>query len=151
MALPADLPRVEFIHFFTDVANEKICCDEALLTRIGEEGSEELHVIPARVEVRRPIRSKHACPACEEGVRIAPPVAKLLTKSNASSTLLAYVATGKYQNTLPLNRQAEIFFRLGVEIPRNTLACRMVETGARLAPAIGALASRTADGAGYSC
>lgn len=57
-------------------------------------------------------------------------------KANASATLLAYVATAKYQDALPLYRQSQIFARHGAEIPRNTLARWMVQAGERIAPLI---------------
>ncbi|MCJ8286363.1 IS66 family transposase [Halomonas sp.] len=137
IALPAELPRVEIVHDLPD--DEKTCCDGQPLTRIGEDISEELHVVPARVEVIRHLRPKYACPTCEEDVYVASPVAKLLPKSNASSTLLAYVATAKYQDALPLYRQSTIFARHGVDIPRNTMARWIVEAGARLTLVIEAL------------
>lgn len=138
VALPAELPRIEVVHDLPD--DEKVCPDDGTpLKRIGEEVSEELHVVPARVEVIRHVRPKYACPVCEEGVSLTPPPAKLLPKSNASATLLAYIATAKYQDALPLYRQSQIFARHGAEIPRNTLARWMVQVGERLMPLVDAL------------
>ena len=135
VALPPELPRVEVIH---ELPNDARHChdDGTALKVIGEEVSEELHVVPARIEVIRHVRHQYACPTCEEGVKIAPAPAKLLPKSNASATLLAYVATAKYQDALPLYRQSQIFARHGAEIPRNTLARWMVQAGERIAPLI---------------
>ncbi|SHF88124.1 transposase [Modicisalibacter ilicicola DSM 19980] len=135
VALPPELPRVEVVHELPE-ATRHCAEDGTALKVIGEAISEELHVVPARVEVIRHVRRKYACPACEEGVQTAPPPAKLLPKSNASATLLAYVATAKYQDALPLYRQSQIFARHGAEIPRNTLARWMVQTGERMAPLI---------------
>ena len=138
LALPPELPRVEVVHELPE--DTRRCAEDGTeLKVIGEEISEELHVVPARVEVIRHVRRKYACPACEEGVQIAPPPAKLLPKSNASATLLAYIATAKYQDALPLYRQSQIFARHGIEIPRNTLARWMVQVGERLMPLVEAL------------
>ena len=135
IALPPELPRVEVVHELPEEARH--CAeDDTALKVIGEEVSEELHVVPARIEVIRHVRHKYACPACEDGVQIAPAPAKLLPKSNASATLLAYVATAKYQDALPLYRQRQIFARHGAEIPRNTLARWMIQAGERLTPLI---------------
>lgn len=135
VTLPPELPRVEVVHELPE--DERQCAvDGVELKAIGEEVSETLHVVPARVEVIRQVRVKYACPACEEGVHIAPAPAKLLPKSNASATLLAYIATAKYQDALPLYRQSQIFARHGAEIPRNTLARWMVQVGERLTPLI---------------
>jgi transposase len=138
VALPPELPRVEVVHELPE--DTRHCAEDGTsLKVIGQEVSEELHVVPARIEVIRHVRLKYACPACEEGVQIAPAPAKLLPKSNASATLLAYVATAKYQDALPLYRQSQIFARHGAEIPRNTLARWMVQVGERLLPLVDAL------------
>ncbi|MBZ0332547.1 IS66 family transposase [Halomonas sp. ANAO-440] len=138
VALPPELPRVDVVHELPEEARH--CTEDGTeLKIIGEEVSEELHVVPARIEVIRHVRRKYACPACEEGVQIAPAPAKLLPKSNASATLLAYVATAKYQDALPLYRQSQIFARHGAEIPRNTLARWMVQVGERMTPLVEAL------------
>lgn len=135
VALPPELPRTEVVHELDDT--ERLCAEDGNeLKVIGEEISEELHVVPARVEVIRHVRRKYACPSCEENVKTAPAPAKLLPKSNASATLLAYVATAKYQDALPLYRQSQIFARHGADIPRNTLARWMVQAGQRLLPLI---------------
>ncbi|SDO47859.1 Transposase [Vreelandella arcis] len=135
VALPPELPRVEVVHELSEEARH--CQDDGTaLTVIGEAVSEELHVVPARVEVIRHVRRKYACRTCEEGVKIAAAPAKLLPKSNASATLLAYVATAKYQDALPLYRQSQLFARHGAEIPRNTLARWMVQAGERITPLI---------------
>lgn len=138
VTLPPELPRVDVIHELPEAARH--CAEDGIeLKIIGEDVSEELHVVPARAEVIRHVRRKYACPVCEAGVTIAPAPVKLLPKSNASATLLAYVATAKYQDALPLYRQSQIFARHGVEIPRNTLARWMVQVGERLMPLINAL------------
>ena len=71
LALPAELPRVEIVH---DVTNDQKRChnDGTELICIGEEISEQLDIIPARVQVLRHIRRKYACKACEDGVVTAP-------------------------------------------------------------------------------
>ncbi|NAW14295.1 IS66 family transposase zinc-finger binding domain-containing protein, partial [Halomonas icarae] len=68
VALPPELPRVEMIHELPEEARH--CHDDGTeLKEIGKEISEELHVVPARVEVIRHVRIKYGCPACEEGVQ----------------------------------------------------------------------------------
>jgi transposase len=99
VALPPDLPRVEVVHELDKA--ERHCTDDATkLNVIGEDVSEELYVVPARVEVIRHVRRKYACPTCEAGVKIAPVPPKLLPQSNASATLLAYVATRQVSGCL---------------------------------------------------
>ncbi len=85
--------------------------DGAQRVRIGEEVTEQLDVIPARVQVIRHIRPKYACRQCEDGVAIAPAPAQPLPKSNASANLLAYCLVAKYVDALPLYRQQQAFKR----------------------------------------
>src|SRR5690606_14628830 len=116
---------------------QKTCPEDgAPLKPIGQEVSEQLDVIPAQIRVIRHVRLKYACAVCEESVTLAPQPAQPLPKSNAGPALLAYVATAKYQDALPLYRQEQIFTRLGVELSRNTLARWMIGAGRLLDPLI---------------
>jgi len=128
--LPKDLPRVEIIHDLSD--DEKQCACGAQLSCIGQEVSEKLDYIPARLRVERHIRLKYACKSCEgvedEGptVKIAPAPVQLIPKSNATAGLLAHIAVSKFADGLPLYRQQKIFDRLGIELGRATMANWMV-------------------------
>ncbi len=131
--LPENLPRVEVIEDIDE--SEKVCACGAKLSRIGEDISEKLDIIPAKIQVIRTIRPKYACKSCEgvesEGptVKIAPPPAQIIPKGIATPGLLAYVAVSKYADGLPLYRQEKIFERIGVEISRSTMAGWMVMVG----------------------
>ena len=61
--LPADLPRIDAIHDIDE--SEKVCACGCQLSRIGEEVSEKLDIIPAKMQVIRHIRYKYACKNCE--------------------------------------------------------------------------------------
>ena len=61
--LPEDLPRVEVVHDIPE--EEKVCRCGCRLTRIGEEVSEQLDIIPQKMQVIRHIRPKYACRNCE--------------------------------------------------------------------------------------
>lgn len=50
--------------------------------------------------------------------------------------MLAYIATQKYVDGLPLYRQVEIFKRIGIEMDRGTLASWMVKCGQLVQPLI---------------
>jgi len=131
--LPPELPRVEVIHDLEDV--DKVCPhDGAPLVVIGEEVSEQLDIIPAKIQVIRHVRRKYGCGVCEDGVHVAKLPAQPLPKSNASPALLAYIATAKYQDGLPLYRQERVFERLQLGLPRNTLARWMLGVGELLTP-----------------
>lgn len=133
--LPPQLPRVEIIHDLPD--DQKTCpTDGTSLKVIGQEVSEQLDFIPAKVQVIRHVRLKYGCAACEDGVSVAALSPQPLPKSNASPALLTAVAIGKYQDGLPLYRQERAFSRQHVELPRNTLARWMLGVGELITPLI---------------
>lgn len=132
LKLPEHLPRVEVV---IDIDN-KICPEDGEeLKCIGEEVSEKLEIIPAKVRVIRTIRKKYACPSCEL-MKEAPAPLEMIPKSNASASILAYIATAKYVDALPLYRQETIFNRVGIDIPRQTMARWMIQVGEKITPLI---------------
>jgi transposase len=135
VSIPADIPRVDIIHDLPD--DQKICPhDGTALKRIGSEAHVQLDIIPAKVQALNHIRYKYACPCCEKHLVTATKPAQPIEKSIASPGLLAYIATQKYVDALPLYRQVEIFKRIGVEMDRSTLATWMVKCGQLVQPLI---------------
>lgn len=116
--LPESLPRVEVLH---DLANKDCPTCGQGLERIGEEVSEQLDIIPAKLFVRRHVRPKYCCRHCEQLHTAALP-AQPIDKGIAAPGLIAQVATDKYLNHQPLYRQEAGFERLGMLIPRSTMA-----------------------------
>lgn len=123
--LPPELPRVEVVHDLPE--GEKVCGCGGALSRIGAEVSEQLDVVPARVQVIRHIRPKYACRHCEgvastgSAVRIAPLPEQLIPKGLPTAGTLAHVLTAKFADGLPLYRQEAQFGRLGIELGRGTM------------------------------
>ena len=125
--LPESLPRIEKVH---DIKEEdKICSCGCELKRIGEETSEQLDIVPAKIQVIRHIRPKYACPACEgvedDGptVKTAPVPPQIIPKSIVSPGLLAHILTGKFIDHTPFYRQEKQLVRLGVDVSRTSM-CR---------------------------
>jgi transposase len=139
-ALPPELPRVEIIHDLP--ANEQFCVEGHALKEIGIETSEQLDIIPAKLQVIRHIRKKYACPCCQAGVKLAPLPPQPIPKSNASPNLMAFIATGKFLDGLPLYRQSRQFNRIGVNLPRATLANWMVRGGGLIQPLVNLMQER---------
>lgn len=138
--LPASLPRIDIVHALPEA--ERHCPrDGALLTEIGEAVSEQLDIVPAQIRVLRHIRKRYAC-HCGQCIKTAPLPAQPIPKSLASPGLLAHVTVSKYQDGLPLYRQEEILNRIGVELPRSTLAHWMVEAGVLIQPVVNLLRDR---------
>ena len=137
--LPDHLPRVREEHDIPE--EEKICpCCQGTLHRMGEEVSEQLDIIPAKVQVIQHVRPKYACRHCEEGVKTAEPPPQPLPRSIATPGLLAYIVTSKYVDGLPLYRLEQFTLnRLGVEIARATMATWMVRCGDLVQPLINLL------------
>ena len=137
-ALPAWIARVEILHDLPEA--EKRCPDDGTaLERVGESTSEQLEFIPAKLRVLKHVRPKYACPTCRTGIHTAPLPPQPIPKSVASPTLLAQVAVSKYVDGLPLYRQETMFRRMGVELPRASLARWMVQIGELVQPLINLL------------
>jgi transposase len=116
-ALPDHLPRDEQR---IDVDPVCPCCGGAMHAA-GESVSEMLDWVPAELRVRRIVRPKYACRACDRLVQ-APAPERPIAGGLATPGLLAQVLTAKYCDHLPLYRQARIFARHGAEISRSTLS-----------------------------
>ena len=138
--LPAQLPRIDVIHELTEPMRR---CDHdgRLLTEIGEVISEQLDIVPAKIQVTRHIRKKYACD-CGQCIKTAPLPAQPIPKSLASPGLLAHITVSKYQDALPLYRQETILQRIGVDIPRATLANWMIQAGRLIQPLINLMHER---------
>jgi len=149
--LSADLPRVETVIDIDE--SERTCGCGAALVRIGEDTSEKLEVIPARFTVRRTIRPRYACPCCggtenepERPVAVAPVPPSILPKTNATPSLLATIATWKFQDALPLHRQERIFARHGIELGRATMSRWMLEVASRCGRVVEAIETHIRSG-----
>ncbi len=108
--LAAHLPRIRIEH---DIAEtEKVCaCCQGILHKMGEEVSEQLHIVPAKVQVWQHVRFKYACRHCEQNA----PSSQIITSSmpaqpmpgsiaSASTSTLAMILTAKYADGIPLYR-----------------------------------------------
>lgn len=136
--LDASLPRLRVVH---DLAEQDKRCphDGAVLECIGSVDSEQLDIVPATVQVLHHERRKYACPCCKQYVKTAALTPQPIPKSQASPGLLAYIATGKYVDGLPLYRQTQQLERIGLECSRATLARWMVRCGELVQPLINLL------------
>jgi transposase len=130
--LPEHLPRLEVIHDLPEA--EKTCPCGCALTHIRDESSEQLDILPAQVRVLRHLRRVYACRACEETLVQAPLPPQPIPKSQASPGLLAFIATQKYVDGIPLHRQEATFQRIGYALDRGTTARWMIAIAALLIP-----------------
>ena len=116
--LPAHLPREEIV-----IEPEcKTCRCGGALHLIGEDVSERLDRIPARLRVIVTRRPKYACRACTDGVVQAPAPLRLIEGGLPTDAFVADVLISKYAWHLPLYRQSQILQTEGIRIDRGTLA-----------------------------
>ena len=131
--LPAHLPREEIV---VEPGSKACPCCGGDLHRVGEDRSERLDKVPARLRVLVTRRPKYACRSCEKtgaddvaGIVQAPAPARLIEGGIPTEALVADVLVSKYADHLPLYRQAQIFARDGIIIDRSTL-CHWTGFGA---------------------
>ena len=136
--LPAELPRIERV---IEPESRACPCGCGEMTRIGEDRSERLDVIPAQFRVIATIRPRYACKACGAGVVQAPAPAHLVEGGLPTEGLIAHMLVGKYCDHLPLYRQAQIYSRSGIELDRSTLAGWAGRAAFHLAPVVERLAA----------
>ena len=132
--LPESLPRREIHH----EPKNTLCACGCQLKRIGEDVAEKLDYTPGVFTVERHIRGKWVCAKCETLIQVPVP-AHVIDKGIPTAGLLAQVLVAKYVDHLPLYRQEAIFARVGLALPRSTLAQWVGQCGVQLQPLVAAL------------
>jgi transposase len=105
----------------------------APMTRIGQDVSERLDIVPAEFFVHRHIYGKWACRCCQT-LKQAPAAPEVIDGGIAASGLLAHTLISRFADHLPYYRQETINARSGVHTPRSTLAAWAGQAGAALEP-----------------
>jgi transposase len=97
------------------------CCGSGKLSKLGEEVTETLEVIPRRWKVIQTVREKFSCRACQ---RVTQPPAPfhVTPRGFAGPNLLAMILFEKFGQHQPLNRQSERYRREGIDLSLSTLA-----------------------------
>jgi transposase len=136
--LPADLPREPRVIDLPEDQKPCPCCGK-MRKCIGQDVSEKLDYVPAKVKVLQTIRPKYACPDCDtkgQGAQIV--IADLpcspIEKGLAAPGLLAAVIVGKYSDHMPLNRLERILARHDIDISRSTMCDWMAACADALRP-----------------
>lgn len=130
--LPENLPREVIEHDISE--EEKQCVCGCSKQRIGEEVTEQLEFIPATLRVIAHVRPKYACNKCDAGVSLAKMPLLFLPKSIATPSLVAHTIVSKYEDHLPLYRQENMWARLGIALPRNTVCGWIMAAFERCSP-----------------
>lgn len=115
--LPDHLPRETHEH----LPAEAQCPDcGGAWKRLGEDVSEMLDLVRVRFHVVRHVRPRFTCSCCERIVQ-APAVSRPIARGYAGPALLAHIMTAKYQDHLPLYRQAQQYARENVPLSESTM------------------------------
>jgi transposase len=130
--LPEHLERVEHRHEPEDTTCPTPGCGQPM-TRVGEDVSERLDIVPAQFFVHRHIYGKWACGCCERLVQ-EPAEPQLIDGGVPASGLVAHTLISRFADHLPYYRQEAINARSGVHTPRSTLAAWAGQAGAALQP-----------------
>src|SRR5881398_1993634 len=131
-ALPDHLRRVEHHHEPDDTNCATADCGQPM-TRVGEDISERLDIVPAEFFVHRHIYGKWACRCCQRLVQeaVAP---QIIDGGMPAAGLVAHTLISRFVDHLPYYRQEGINARSGVHTPRSTLAQWSGRSGAALEP-----------------
>ena len=136
--LPEHLERIEQIV----EPDSLICpCGCGQMHKIGEDRSERLDIVPAKLRVIVTVRPKYACRHCTDGVIQAPAPARLIERALPTEGTIAHVLVSKYADHCPLYRQSQILARAGIDIHRSTLADWVGKAAFHLAPVVDRLAA----------
>jgi transposase len=129
-ALPEHLPRKENIIPPEGLTDEMV--------KIGEERSEQLVYVQAKLHVEVTVRPKYVLPPVigeygKSPVLIAQMPERFIPKCIAHNTLLASILVDKYVDHLPLYRTIERIFRLSqLRLPKSTVSGWVKQSAERL-------------------
>ena len=137
--LPKSLERIERV---IEPDSRQCPCGCGEMARIGEDRTERLDIVPAKLRVIVTVRPKYACRSCEQGVVQAAAPAHLIEGGLPTEGALAQVLISKYADHLPLYRQSQIYARSGVKLDRSTLAGWVGKASFHLIPVVDRLAWR---------
>ncbi len=109
------------------------CCGSERLSKIGEDVTETLEVIPRRWKVIQTVREKFSCRKCET-ISQPPAPFHATPRGWAGPNLLATIIFEKYGQHQPLNRQRDRYAREGVDLSLSTLADQVGACAVALKP-----------------
>ena len=129
---PEHLPRERILH---PTPTSCPCCGGVRLSKLGEDVTETLEVVPRQWKVICHVRERISCRDCE-AISQAPAPFHVVPRGWAGPSLLAMILFEKYGQHQPLNRQAERYAREGVELSLSTLADQVGHCAVALAPLV---------------
>jgi transposase len=130
---PDHLPRERVV-----VASPQTCpcCGSTRLSKLGEDVTETLEVIPRRWKVIQTVRERFSCRDCET-ITQPPAPFHVTPRGFAGPNLLATILFEKFGQHQPLNRQSERYGREGIDLSVSTLADQVGACATALRPLYG--------------
>jgi transposase len=112
------------------------CCGSTKLSKLGEDATETLEVIPRQWKVIQTVREKFSCRECET-ITQPPAPFHVTPRGFAGPNLLAMILFEKFGQHQPLNRQSERYRREGIDLSVSTLADQVGACATALQPLYG--------------
>jgi transposase len=109
------------------------CCGSTKLSKLGEDVTETLEVVPRQWKVIQTVRERFSCRQCE-AITQPPAPFHVTPRGFAGPSLLAMILFEKFGQHQPLNRQSERYAREGVDLSLSTLADQVGACAAALRP-----------------
>jgi transposase len=127
---PEHLPRERIV-----IAAPKACpcCRSSKRSKLGEDVTETLEVVPRQWKVIQTVRERFSCRQCET-ISQPPAPFHVTPRGFAGPNLLAMVLFEKFGQHQPLNRQSERYAREGIDLSLSTLADQVGACAAALRP-----------------
>ena len=128
--LPAHLPRTRVV-----IPSPTCCagCGSDRLSKLGEDTTETLEVIPRQWKVIQTVRERFACRACET-ISQPPAPFHVTPRGLFGASMLAMILFEKFGQHQPLNRQRDRYAHEGVDLSLSTLADQVGACTAALKP-----------------
>jgi len=131
--LPANIARTTVVH---DLENKSCECCGANMYEIGEDKTEKLNIIPAKISVKEDIYKKYACrnSMCDGKPKqaLVPQVA--VPRIKATMETLSFIAIQKYLYGMPLYRLEYFFDSRGCTVSRYVMSKWMIKLSEALKP-----------------
>jgi transposase len=109
------------------------CCGSTKLSKLCEDLTETLEVIPRQWKVIQTVRERFSCRQCE-AITQPPAPFHVTPRGFAGPSLLAMILFEKFGQHQPLNRQSERYAREGIDLSLSTLADQVGACAAALKP-----------------
>jgi len=138
--IPAHLERIEIPHDVPQADKSCPCCGKPR-PAMGEERTEEIHVIPATAVVHVHVRKKYGECSCQgfmdsglPAVIKGPAPVKIIPGGLFSNETVALIVAAKFADGIPLYRSEKIFSRAGLDTNRATLCSQVLRVGEKIGP-----------------